>query len=372
MTRWLVYRRSGESYRERGAYVARVDVDREPCLAVCAEGLTGCWHSQAWLEEDGEDRPMTKRTKPAYKVPTMRQDPPAEAERPDGRLDVHRCRRVVSRLPHGGVPDGVRVGVRRGRARDLRGELPRRPGSTRATSARSPATTSAPRPGSRRFDVLEGSPPCASFSVSGIRDEGWGQVRPYSDTKQRTDDLFDEWVRLVRELPAARGRGRERERARDGEGEGLLPPDHGRDPRGRLRRRRARPRCQWLGVPQRRQRVIILGYRAGPRAQADVPDAARSTATRSGTRSTRSARPRRPVSSTNTATAGRRDRGTASGRPGPDRDGRGHRRQQADERPRDGRGVGTREALRRPRRIRRHRGLRDRQGSAPAPTGPVL
>ncbi len=47
------------------------------------------------------------------------------------------------------------------------------------------------------LDVLEGSPPCASFSTAGRREAGWGEVKKYSDVKQRTDDLFDEYVRLV-------------------------------------------------------------------------------------------------------------------------------------------------------------------------------
>lgn len=47
------------------------------------------------------------------------------------------------------------------------------------------------------LDVLEGSPPCASFSTAGGREKGWGNVKAYSDTKQRTDDLFDEYVRLI-------------------------------------------------------------------------------------------------------------------------------------------------------------------------------
>ena len=46
-------------------------------------------------------------------------------------------------------------------------------------------------------DVLEGSPPCASFSTAGKGACGWGRVRDYSDTKQRTDDLFFEFARLV-------------------------------------------------------------------------------------------------------------------------------------------------------------------------------
>jgi len=49
-------------------------------------------------------------------------------------------------------------------------------------------------------DVLEGSPPCASFSTSGRLEDKWGEVVSYSDTKQRVDDLFDEYIRIVDEV----------------------------------------------------------------------------------------------------------------------------------------------------------------------------
>lgn len=50
------------------------------------------------------------------------------------------------------------------------------------------------------LDVLTGSPPCASFSTVGLREEGWGRVKDYSDTKQRTDDLFYEFARVLKEI----------------------------------------------------------------------------------------------------------------------------------------------------------------------------
>lgn len=50
------------------------------------------------------------------------------------------------------------------------------------------------------LDLFEGSPPCASFSSAGQREKGWGEEKKYSDTSQRTDDLFFEWVRLLRGL----------------------------------------------------------------------------------------------------------------------------------------------------------------------------
>jgi site-specific DNA-cytosine methylase len=47
------------------------------------------------------------------------------------------------------------------------------------------------------LDLFDGSPPCASFSTAGKREAGWGKVKNYSDTKQRTDDLFFEYTRLL-------------------------------------------------------------------------------------------------------------------------------------------------------------------------------
>lgn len=50
------------------------------------------------------------------------------------------------------------------------------------------------------LDILDGSPPCASFSTSGKREKGWGKVKKYSDTTQRVDDLFFEFIRILKEV----------------------------------------------------------------------------------------------------------------------------------------------------------------------------
>ena len=50
------------------------------------------------------------------------------------------------------------------------------------------------------LDFLDGSPPCASFSTAGKREKGWGKVKSYSDTTQRTDDLFYEYIRMVKHI----------------------------------------------------------------------------------------------------------------------------------------------------------------------------
>lgn len=50
------------------------------------------------------------------------------------------------------------------------------------------------------LDILDGSPPCASFSVAGLREKGWGREKKYSDTIQRADDLFYEFSRILKEV----------------------------------------------------------------------------------------------------------------------------------------------------------------------------
>lgn len=50
------------------------------------------------------------------------------------------------------------------------------------------------------LDIFDGSPPCASFSASGKGKKLHGKVKSYSSTKQRVDDLFFEYTRLVKEI----------------------------------------------------------------------------------------------------------------------------------------------------------------------------
>tara|TARA_R110000851_G_scaffold95063_2_gene206455 strand:- start:362 stop:1438 length:1077 start_codon:yes stop_codon:yes gene_type:complete len=50
----------------------------------------------------------------------------------------------------------------------------------------------------KEVDIFDGSPPCASFSMAGKREKLWGKKKKYSDTTQRVDDLFFEYVRLVK------------------------------------------------------------------------------------------------------------------------------------------------------------------------------
>lgn len=115
--------------------------------------------------------------------------------------------------------------------------------------------------GKREIDVFEGSPPCASFSTVGVTDKHWGKVKGYSDTSQRTDDLFFEYSRLLRELKpkvfvAENVKGLIR-----GVAKGYFKVIM-----RELRECGYRVKAQlldskWLGVPQRRERLIFIGVR---------------------------------------------------------------------------------------------------------------
>lgn len=111
------------------------------------------------------------------------------------------------------------------------------------------------------LDVFEGSPPCASFSTAGNRSKDWGEVKSYSSTKQRTDDLFWEYGRMLRGL---------RPRAFIAENVKGLVIGHARgyfidimkmlaDCGYRVETRLID--ASWLGVPQKRQRLIFQGVR---------------------------------------------------------------------------------------------------------------
>lgn len=52
------------------------------------------------------------------------------------------------------------------------------------------------------LDVLDGSPPCSTFSNSGNREEGWGKEKRFREgqTSQRLDDLFGVYIKLADKL----------------------------------------------------------------------------------------------------------------------------------------------------------------------------
>ena len=53
-----------------------------------------------------------------------------------------------------------------------------------------------------QLDILDGSPPCSSFSTAGSRDDGWGKEKKFREgqAKQVLDTLFFDFIDLAKEL----------------------------------------------------------------------------------------------------------------------------------------------------------------------------
>jgi len=111
------------------------------------------------------------------------------------------------------------------------------------------------------LDLLEGSPPCASFSTAGKRDKAWGEVKKYSDTTQQVDDLFFEFARLVDGLQPKVFIAENVSGLVKGVAKGYFKmilralKECGYQVEAKLLD------AKWLGVPQSRQRLIFMGVR---------------------------------------------------------------------------------------------------------------
>lgn len=52
------------------------------------------------------------------------------------------------------------------------------------------------------LDILDGSPPCSSFSMAGNREKDWGKEKVFREgqAKQRLDNLFFDYIKLAKKL----------------------------------------------------------------------------------------------------------------------------------------------------------------------------
>lgn len=115
------------------------------------------------------------------------------------------------------------------------------------------------RPG--ELDLFDGSPPCASFSTAGKREKGWGKVKSYSDTKQRTDDLFFEYVRMLKGIRPKVFVAENVAGLTRGTAIGYFKLILAALKEAGYRVSARVLDAQWLGVPQTRNRVIFVGVR---------------------------------------------------------------------------------------------------------------
>ena len=108
------------------------------------------------------------------------------------------------------------------------------------------------------IDVLDGSPPCASFSTAGKREAGWGKVKAYSDKSQRTDDLFFEYARILRGLQPKVFIAENVSGLVKGTAKGYFLEILAELKACGYRVKAAVLNAAWLGVPQSRERLIFV------------------------------------------------------------------------------------------------------------------
>lgn len=112
------------------------------------------------------------------------------------------------------------------------------------------------------LDVFEGSPPCTNFSTAGRREKGWNRREIHASKVQaNTEDLFFEWIRLLDGLRPKAFVAENVAGLTKGVAKGYF--------KDILKAMKSLGYCvearlldaQWLGVPQRRNRIIFIGVR---------------------------------------------------------------------------------------------------------------
>lgn len=112
------------------------------------------------------------------------------------------------------------------------------------------------------LDVFDGSPPCQAFSTAGKRNKGWGQEKTYEHgAKQRNEDLFFEYVRILRGLMPRAFVAENVAGLVKGVAKGYFIEILAALKASGYRVEARVLDAQWLGVPQTRSRVIFIGVR---------------------------------------------------------------------------------------------------------------
>ncbi len=236
-----------------------------PCVTVMADGMGGdsCGHWEIHYGPDMKSRLRPNAEKPPYRVPSMEQI---------RAIPWNGYRAASTFAGGGGSSTGYRMaGFKVVWANEIvpvaRDSYAANMDSATILDGRDirqiePAEILAAtrlRPG--ELDLFDGSPPCVSFSTAGKRERNWGKVTQSHDIRQRHDDLFFEYARLLRGLQPKVFVAENVSGLVKGTAKGYFLEI--------LATLKACGYCvearlldaQWLGVPQARQRLIFVGVR---------------------------------------------------------------------------------------------------------------
>lgn len=121
------------------------------------------------------------------------------------------------------------------------------------------------------LDLLDGSPPCTPFSMVGKRQKGWRVESVHAGKRQRVDDLFLEYARLVDGLRPRAFIAENVAGLVKGAAKGYFRMIHRALADAGYRVQARTLDAQWLGVPQTRKRVFFVGVREDQGAEPAFP-----------------------------------------------------------------------------------------------------
>lgn len=317
MTLWLVHKygskwmdqhhRSTHYRAPDGEWEHRIDLDANPSPAVMSDGICGGAPHRVWLEDDGEPmaarviydqkypgtpaEDITDRQSPTVRVGSSgghftvdddgREPPPLPGDKPPYRVPLMADLEVLpadapvaaSTFSGGG---GSCLGYRYAGFRvawanefvDAARDTYRANFPTTILDGRDIRQVTAEqildelhleRGG---LDLLDGSPPCQSFSTAGKRQKGWGKVAKHGDgSEQRSDNLFPEFIRLVEGLQPRSFVAENVSGLVKGVAKGYFKEILAGLRAAGYRVDAALVDAQWCGVPQQRVRLIFQGMR---------------------------------------------------------------------------------------------------------------
>lgn len=237
----------------------------DPAPSIMAGGIGGVgWH-QYKVVTDSQPDPVPKRSmdKPPYRIPLMAE---INAVEPNGftvastfagcggsslgyRMAGFRVGYASEFIPAAG--DTYEANKREWTHLDRRDIRQVKAGDVLSALSMMP----------RQLDCLDGSPPCASFSMAGKRSALWGATKTYSDTTQRVDDLFGEYLRLVKALQPKVAVAENVPGLTIGVARGFYNEImQGFEDAGYVAEA-AILEAEWLGVPQARHRLFFVAVR---------------------------------------------------------------------------------------------------------------
>src|SRR6185503_9599664 len=113
------------------------------------------------------------------------------------------------------------------------------------------------------LDILDGSPPCSTFSMAGSREEAWGKEKQFREGQamQTLDDLFFDFIALANKLKPKVIIAENVKGLIQGNAKGYVKEIYQKFEDTGYNVQLFLLNAATMGVPQRRERVFFIGLR---------------------------------------------------------------------------------------------------------------